>query len=812
MKLPILYNVPQGKSEEDALPDELLQLLGDVFKGVTHAFGEDAMLYRLDIGRVYESVQSGELVIAGQFVDRSDGELFEFEINQATNKVGYQSTGVFLDKKALSLFLGEDAGDGETGDTSGSSRSRLNPFELLLEAINEEGSEAYQSPFAVKLRKDLNYLGALSAAMYHAAVTIEAQALYTGLHTYAIQYALRGLRIFSQAIASIEGEAAGETAAAWVEEHGLDCAAAVVKEFSSRRCVCFQETISPGDQEANQELSELVEEAIGMAIAATTELIKSVVEADDYQPGDVQATLAASIEEYCPIDNSEGYSSVANALQLAADWQEVINRSGCQEDLSMQALGLPSGDTIAAESSALQDQQGEELSQSGSGNEELPDGERIFYVNVGEGPSRNWDDCRQFGFLAAGNGRKWSKQLEKLKTGDTVIAYLKGYGYVGIGTVTSTAIPATKFMVNGVPIKELPLINDTIRSIKRFSKENGEYLIGVEWQVAVPRGQAAWKANAGLYTTPLVCASLQNQPTTVHFVIQSLGKQSLAEQVKSGKEEQSPTAYSMNLRELPYPQTCDQTISWLKDIHTNPDNEEDLMFSGVIPESVLTNHWASDDEFMNFFRAVSIDLVKSALKAPGSAQIEIFGIESNHDLGLDSAYFHLWEKAYSLGHPLLQEIIDISNWGDEIVHREVKELPLVAFIPLAHAYQFDSFWEQLSNGWASGDRLTATLEEFLEQMVVMMAPGFYDREIPREILKIGSPRILAEIFEYRDQYAELWTPENIRDVLSSGYADERVKQFIARVLEDEESDPDWESQREEAWTDEEVAELLEMCR
>ena len=94
----------------------------------------------------------------------------------------------------------------------------------------------------------------------------------------------------------------------------------------------------------------------------------------------------------------------------------------------------------------------------------------------------------------------------------------------------------------------------------------------------------------------------------------------------------------------------------------------------------------------------------------------------------------------------------------------------------------------------------------------MMAPGFYDREIPREILKIGSPRILAEIFEYRDQYAELWTPENIRDVLSSGYADERVKQFIARVLEDEESDPDWESQREEAWTDEEVAELLEMCR
>ncbi|MEX1324644.1 MAG: hypothetical protein AB1Z21_10720, partial [Synechococcaceae cyanobacterium] len=150
------------------------------------------------------------------------------------------------------------------------------------------------------------------------------------------------------------------------------------------------------------------------------------------------------------------------------------------------------------------------------------DGERIFYVNVGEGPSRNWDDCRQFGFLAAGGGRKWSKQLEKIRVGDTVIAYLKGYGYVGIGTVISSASPATKFSVNGVPIKDLPLINDTIRSIKRFSKENGEYLIGVEWQAAVAREQAAWKSNAGLYTTALVCASLNNQSETIRFAIENL--------------------------------------------------------------------------------------------------------------------------------------------------------------------------------------------------------------------------------------------------------------------------------------------------
>jgi hypothetical protein len=172
-------------------------------------------------------------------------------------------------------------------------------------------------------------------------------------------------------------------------------------------------------------------------------------------------------------------------------------------------------------------------------------------VNVGEGPSRNWDDCRQFGFLAAGGGRKWSKQLEKIKIGDTVIAYLKGYGYVGIGKVTSTSTPATKFLVNGNLIKELPLINDTIRSIKRFSKENGEYLIGVAWQVAVPREQAAWQPNVGLYTTALVCASLSNQPDTVKFAQERLSMTSpIISESNASSLEATPSSVTLSDDEI----------------------------------------------------------------------------------------------------------------------------------------------------------------------------------------------------------------------------------------------------------------------
>ena len=303
---PSYYNIPEGMSEQEALPDELLQLLADVFKGVTYAFGDDATLYRLDIGRVYESVQSGDLVVAGQFVDKSDGEMFNFEINQGTSKVGYKSTGNFHDRNALTLFLGEEAESGNADvNNSELSESRPYHFDLLLQAINEQSSEAYQSPFASKIRKDLDYLGALSALMYHAGATIEAQPLYTGLHSYAIKYALSGLRLFSQSIGSNQGSEAGKAAEALVDEQGLDFAAEVVKEYSSRRCIRFQESIQSEDQEGIQELKNLVEEAIDMAMATTADLIMSIVEADDYQDGDVQATLVAAIEQYCPIDNSE---------------------------------------------------------------------------------------------------------------------------------------------------------------------------------------------------------------------------------------------------------------------------------------------------------------------------------------------------------------------------------------------------------------------------------------------------------------------------------------------------------------------------
>ncbi len=812
MTRPFCYNIPEGKSEQEALSTELLQLLGEVFSGVTNAFGDNAILYRVDVGQIYESVQIGELVFAGQFVDKSDGEVFNFEINQATNKVGYKSTGEFLDKKSLLLFLGiEVDSDAEEVDTIESSTSGLRPFDLLLEAINEEATEAYQSPFASKLRRDLDYLAALSAAMYHAGITIEAQPLYTGLHSYAIKYAFNGLRIFSQSIGSLEGVEAGDAAVAWVQEHGFDFAAAVVKEFSARRCVRFQESMQAEDQEGIQQLKDLVEEALGMAMATTTDLIKTIVEADDYQDGDVQAALASAIDEYCPVDNSEGYSAVENARELSAEWQEVVNRSGCKEDLSMRELGLPSAETIASEDGQLEVQQAEPLVESDSEDQQTQDGERIFYVNVGEGPSRNWDDCRQFGFLAAGGGRKWSKQLEKIKIGDTVIAYLKGYGYVGIGKVTSTATPATKFIVNGTPIKELSLINDTIRSIKRFNKENGEYLIGVDWQVAVARENAAWEANTGLFTTALVCASLRNQRHTITFANHSLLSNSMNGVSPASDDNEQTVMNQAALERLPCSLNAVEAMDWLEGKITESLEEYEPIDEHL--EMLVTGNWESEEEFLHFFKAFSIHIAGTACENSGESSATLFSRDISDDLLLSSPYSALWEKAVLTNSSLLNEKIDLCD-EEGFTDIFVDEIPLIGLLPLAYAYERALHSQILHGGFGRINPLTDLQERFLGEFADYSGTGYFDGPYADvEMAAMPSSKILCQMLEDWQSHQQLWKPSLINVILSSEFCDYHVKGNIERVLAGagasaDGSDDEWQDYFGEHWSTEEHGEIL----
>lgn len=140
----------------------------------------------------------------------------------------------------------------------------------------------------------------------------------------------------------------------------------------------------------------------------------------------------------------------------------------------------------------------------------------IYYFNVGEGPHRNWDDCRRLGFLAAGHGPQWRDQVLDLAEGDVVVAYLKGKGYVGVGKVMARAMPYLDFRYEGRLLQGFDLVAPMWEHSDDPAK--AEYIIRIHWVASVPRTEAKWQSNAGLYTTQLVRASLERQPITVAFV------------------------------------------------------------------------------------------------------------------------------------------------------------------------------------------------------------------------------------------------------------------------------------------------------
>lgn len=142
----------------------------------------------------------------------------------------------------------------------------------------------------------------------------------------------------------------------------------------------------------------------------------------------------------------------------------------------------------------------------------------IYFYNVGENVERNWDDYVQYGFISAGQSERARKAMRGFWTGDIVVAYLNGHGFVGVGRITAPAERIRDVEINGRRLLDLDLrckgmgINsgDSVRS---------EYVATVEWIEAVPRERAKWKTNARLYQgRGMIRASLDRQPGTVDFV------------------------------------------------------------------------------------------------------------------------------------------------------------------------------------------------------------------------------------------------------------------------------------------------------
>jgi hypothetical protein len=141
--------------------------------------------------------------------------------------------------------------------------------------------------------------------------------------------------------------------------------------------------------------------------------------------------------------------------------------------------------------------------------------EGVYLFNVGQGPHRRWSDCKRWGFISAGQGVRWRDAIREFQVGDTIAAYVKGDGFVGIGRITQKAKPIRSVMINGQPLATCELsCKGMTENID--SDEMCEYVALVDWVCSVDKGH--WLPKAGLYTTQLVRASLENQSETQRYL------------------------------------------------------------------------------------------------------------------------------------------------------------------------------------------------------------------------------------------------------------------------------------------------------
>ena len=107
-----------------------------------------------------------------------------------------------------------------------------------------------------------------------------------------------------------------------------------------------------------------------------------------------------------------------------------------------------------------------------------------FYVSVGEGPRRTWDDMRRYGFVSGGGGKWYSRTLDLLFPGARVFACIPGTGYVGVGTVREEGRPITEVEVDvdgtSAALLDLPLAAPHAAEFKD-DPERVERVAKIEW-------------------------------------------------------------------------------------------------------------------------------------------------------------------------------------------------------------------------------------------------------------------------------------------------------------------------------------------
>jgi hypothetical protein len=241
----------------------------------------------------------------------------------------------------------------------------------------------------------------------------------------------------------------------------------------------------------------------------------------EYRKQDLEAVFRATFDDEIPETINASHTLVLVASELDDSSERIITYLAEEHGVGINAIFFSffrDGDTELLGRAWLKDPV-ETLERSQSKKRAPWTG--YWFVNVGEGPHRNWEDNEKYGFVGAGQGEKYSRPLRRLSAGDKIFAYMKGLGYVGFGEVTKEAATIGDFVVDSQkkPLLTLPL-QAPHAAENKDSPELAEWVVGVNWLKTFSREQG--KTFKGAFANQNIVCKLRD-PKTVQFLRTEFG-------------------------------------------------------------------------------------------------------------------------------------------------------------------------------------------------------------------------------------------------------------------------------------------------
>jgi hypothetical protein len=220
-----------------------------------------------------------------------------------------------------------------------------------------------------------------------------------------------------------------------------------------------------------------------------------------------------------PEELNQSHELIIVASALDTSTERIINYLGDNYGVPLNAVffrHFRDGDQEYLARSWLVDPQEAEAkaSKAASKKGREPWNGRDFYVSLGEGDHRTWEDARRYGFVSGGQGKWYSQTLRSLFPGARVFVNIPRTGYVGVGIVKEEVVPVKDFLVSldgkSVSILDAPLEAPSMGE-NSGDPELSEYLVRVEWLKTVPREEAYWET--GLFAVQHTACRLRSRFT-----------------------------------------------------------------------------------------------------------------------------------------------------------------------------------------------------------------------------------------------------------------------------------------------------------